>query len=206
MRCCSGWTARYKIWSIRRKTVLVDILIDLPQSQVATVLKCSTLEGGRRKLFLPVNFSSDLRHALVLHTLVRILPGDKDQPEEVQRNNKYVVQCLDLRHFPLDAKSVDTLFSPCAKYLAICVARKIHGRFIEGEILVWRDVSRIEDQPSFELHGKAVSNNFVNSEGQTSRNFAFHPTLPLLVFGGQRKTYVWHLEIEGKPQCFFSSW
>jgi hypothetical protein len=50
----------------------------------------------------------------------------------------------------------------------------------------------------FKLHGKGISHNFQYSESNADTNFAFHPTLPLLVSGGKRKTFEWHLDAESK--------
>jgi hypothetical protein len=198
---CFGWTARYKVWSIRQKRVLVDISIDLPESQVASVLRSPINERGQRRILLPVRLSSNLQRALVLQTLISILPAVQVEPSSEPPGayfKDYNVQNLDETSCFLGAKRVDIRFSPDASYLAICVARTFRGRFIEGEIFIWHVDDEVNGLPTFQPQGKAISHNFMDSKYHTDRNFAFHPTMPLLVFGGKRKTFVWYLDDRSK--------
>jgi hypothetical protein len=165
------------------------------------VLSSRTLEGGQRKFLLPVCLSTDLRLALAFYTIIEVLPGRDSTGYNPENLQKYSIHSLDMHMLPKEPMRIDVQFSPDAQYLAVCYTLKISGDFWEGELLIWRDLCQENHECDFRWYGKAITHNFTSSEGHSDKNFAFHPHLPFLVFGGQRKTRIWHLQHERKSPC-----
>jgi hypothetical protein len=193
---CSGWKAEYKVWTIKGKTILVDIDVDIPDTQIMCLLPKSTNSFAGQKLFLPATLSADLQQAVILQSIVRILPSRSSSVgEDVP---KYIIHSVETGRMLSTTKCVHMLFSPSAKHLAICLGQVLKGGFLEGLLMVWHDAGQSWEDPNFRLLGERVSHNFLDSKGEKSKNFDFHPHLPLLVFGGKYGTFVWHLESDCK--------
>jgi hypothetical protein len=187
---------------VKRKHSLVDIKITLAENQVAKVLSSRTLEGGQRKFLLPVCLSTDLRLALAFYTIIEVLPGRRDRTgDNLENVEKYSIHSLDMHMLPEQPMRLDVQFSPDAQYLAVCYTLTRSGEFWRGELLIWHDLSQENHECDFRWYGKAVTNNFTSSEGRLDKNFAFHPHFPFLVFGGQVKTRIWHLQHERESSC-----
>jgi hypothetical protein len=179
--------------------MILSYEFELPGDDVCQLLSQSIASDNPERFPFPIAMSADLTRLVVLRTLVMIHPAPKTQRLDNSNKTPRGIHRGDVTYSPT--------FSPSGNSIAFVTGKPDLGQIQTREIEVWssEEVSGAGTstaEPVFLCKGSITASWLsVPQFGQhdTSLGFAFHPTLPFIVFSEWIKISGWFFCHHGIP-------
>lgn len=193
--CSSGWRARLQLRSTRDESLLMDCNVEIPEQQITRMLRQSLASRKPDRLSISVFFSDDLRHVVILQSILAIREVPSVQPGITHFECK--LQSLDQENLgsqfneEKDQDSLSCTFSPTGSAFAFTIATS-HSKTMPSQLIkIWSNIAADQDWPKFEYKGQVRSSGLSSEHIESSPLFVFHPTLPVMVYSEWQSIAVW---------------
>ncbi|KAL2831527.1 hypothetical protein BDW59DRAFT_157953 [Aspergillus cavernicola] len=186
--CSSGWRVGIQRRDVRDEKPFMNFNVELSEPQIFSKLQQSLNSKTPHRLSIPVSFSHDLNRLAILRTILAIRPSTTADFTNSLGKAQWKLHCLDLtfhRRQAIDQNGQTILsftFTPNASAFGLVSARPDPGAMNCRTIQVWSDVSADNEVMSSQLSWHTDA---------TRDTFAFHPTLPLIVYSEWKSIVLW---------------
>jgi hypothetical protein len=191
---CRDWKVNYTGRSTKDKSIMFSIDVELPEDQIALILRLNHQFSISDRFSFPISFSSDLSQILVLQLIIR-RPTNYDKvimSDERSTNFQTQSLCHDQSTNSDDRYVIDnSRFSADSKWLTIIEGQGHPGKFISWRVSVWWDMNPGQPTPRFVYKGHVQPSHLDNFLGKNNMHVAFHPSLPCLAFPRWGTTSIW---------------
>lgn len=173
----------------------MDCNVETPEQQIARMLRQSLASRKPDRLSISVFFSDDLRHVVILQSILAVREVPSEQPDiprlECRLQNLDQEDSGTQANEEKDQDRIGCTFSTTGSAFALTVTTS-HSKTMPSQLIkVWSSTAADQDWPKFEYKGQVRSSGLSSQQVESKPLFVFHPILPLIAYSEWQSIAVW---------------